>query len=312
MNPFVLNKMHGAFVPDRLTDIAATTPAVSPEPTVQPRHTHIEAGTDLNDISTMGYYVGASQQPPIVEKTIAVSIYRFDVAHRGDIAMLMADGDAVQVTCGVVVEDDCRGVDMLSHVFGFAVMPKMAVFIEHDGSNTQRVMETLSRLYYEENPLLFVVVTHADLYARVKLISKSLVFMNLGARDYGCKGVIYFNEDMAMRIMAHEQGRDRHPTLDRAVQHIQITPIVDTEYYRHLRQNMGLPTKPTTESHALRISELSDHLHPSSVGNNRTTMAVNYVNHQRIKQRVDVGELVVRHSLRTMDLALPNVYKSTK
>lgn len=300
MNPFVLNKMHGAFVPDRLTDIAATTPAVSPEPTVQPQHTHTQS----------------------FPKYIGLTSYHFDVAHRGDIAMLMEDDCGVQVTCGVVVEDDCRGVDMLSHVFGFAVMPKMAVFIEHDGSNTQRVMETLSRLYYEENPLLFVVVTHADLDARVKLISKSLVFMNLGARDYGCKGVIYFNEDMAMRIMAHEQrwlklvplieGRDRHPTLDRAVQHIQITPIVDTEYYRHLRQNMGLPTKPTTESHALRISELSDHLHQGSVGINRLTMAVNYVNHQRIKQRVDVGELVVRHSLRTMDLALPNVYKSTK
>ena len=96
------------------------------------------------------------------------------------------------------------------------------------------------------------------------------------------------------------------------VQHMQITPIVDTEHYRHLRQNMGLPTKPTTESHALRISDLSDHMHPSGVGINRATMAVNYVKYQRIKQRVDVGELVVRHSLRTMDLALPNVYKSTK
>ena len=87
MNPFVLNKMHGAFVPDRLTDIAATTPAVSPEPTVQPQHTHTQS----------------------FPKYIGLTSYHFDVAHRGDIAMLMEDDCGVQVTCGVVVEDEWRG-----------------------------------------------------------------------------------------------------------------------------------------------------------------------------------------------------------
>lgn len=325
MNPFVLNKMHGAFVPDRLTDVVETTPVV-------PTQTYpecLEAGTDLNNISTVGYYVGAQQQPPIVEKTIAVSIYRFDVAHRGDIAMLMADGDAVKVTCDIVVEDGCRGVDMLSHVFGFAVIPKLAVFIDHDGRNTASVMDMLHRLYCFEDMLIFVVVTHTDNKAAMELVA-ALMLDNIepSRKTYGCNSSIYYNPKVIARITEHEQvwhklvplteGRDKPivgADIDSTIRQLKFSdkhfmsqadmtrryrtiPMQDTEYYRNKKIEAGLM--------------LTDHIRPSGVGINRLTMAVNYVNHQRIKQRVDVGELVVRHSLRTMDLALPNVYKSTK
>jgi hypothetical protein len=104
MNPFVLNKMHGAFVPDRLTDIAATTPAVSPESTTESHALRISELSDHLHPSGVG----------INRLTMAVNCAqqeRFVVSHDGPITTDAKDLLTLIVEAGIQVTiDPCAGL----------------------------------------------------------------------------------------------------------------------------------------------------------------------------------------------------------
>lgn len=323
MNPFILNKMHSAFVPDRLTDISTTTPAVTPEPTVQPRHIHTNSFPKYIDVTT----------------------HCFDVVHRSDIAMLMSDGDNVKVMCDVVVEDDCRGVDMLSHVFGIPVDPTCAAFIEHDGKNTASVLETLRRLYRFEDTLVFVVLTHTNNSAAIELIA-ALMLDSIEPQPmrYGHNSFIYYNPTVIAQITEHEQmwrglvsrteGCDklngvpdglvlnRRPTLESAIG-VQTTPLNDTEYYRREKIRSGVAAVQT-ESHAFLLSSKhTDHVHQGDVSDRRITMAVTCAEQERFVVPADghittnTNDLIALMSEVGIDhgpalMTIPSSWKPTK